>query len=503
MKATRLTKVALLLAAVCLPLFASADDFQVGSFWYTINEDGKSASVVQHSSYRAFEGALIIPDAVQYSARYYPVTAIANSAFYACSRLTSVTLGANISTIGNFAFSACGAVTRVTLPTSLTSIGNGSFGSCVGLTSVTLPASLTTIGVGAFQTCSSLTSVTIPASVTSIGSGAFSSCEALSNMTVATGNTRYDSRGNCKAIVETASNTLISGCKNSTIPSSVTSIGQSAFSGCTGLKNLSLPASVTSIGSFAFQGCTGLTNLTIPATVALIGNVAFVGCSGLSSIVVEAGNPHYDSRDNCNAIIETPSSTLLTGCKNTVIPSSVTTIGMQSFLDCTGLTNITIPSSVTSIGAQAFSDCTGLKRVNIPSSVRSIGDSGFYHCTNLTRIDAYPAPAYVTLGRRVFTAVPKDRTLHVLPKYMSAYQTADQWNEFTPMVADLTDPFKKGDVNGDGNVGATDIACVVNVLAGLEDAAQYGGRADVTGDGGAVTAADIAAIVNILAGLEH
>ena len=99
--------------------------------------------------------------------------------------------------------------------------------------------------------------------------------------------------------------------------------------------------------------------------------------------------------------------------------------------------------------------------------------------------------------------VPKDRTLHVLPKYMSAYQTADQWNEFTPMVADLTDPFKKGDVNGDGNVGATDIACVVNVLAGLEDAAQYGGRADVTGDGGAVTAADIAAIVNILAGLEH
>ena len=99
--------------------------------------------------------------------------------------------------------------------------------------------------------------------------------------------------------------------------------------------------------------------------------------------------------------------------------------------------------------------------------------------------------------------MPKDGTLHVLPKYLCAYQTADQWREFTNIAADLTDGVKRGDVNGDGEVGATDIACLVNVLADLEDAAQYGGRADVTGDGGAVTGADIAAIVNILAGLEQ
>ena len=107
------------------------------------------------------------------------------------------------------------------------------------------------------------------------------------------------------------------------------------------------------------------------------------------------------------------------------------------------------------------------------------------------------------MGTSVFYNVPKDKTLHVLPKYLGAYQTADQWNEFTPIAADLTDGVKRGDVNGDGEVGATDIACLVNVLASLEDAAQYGGRADVTGDGGAVTGADIAAIVNILAGLEQ
>ena len=107
------------------------------------------------------------------------------------------------------------------------------------------------------------------------------------------------------------------------------------------------------------------------------------------------------------------------------------------------------------------------------------------------------------MGSDVFSGVPHDGTLHVLPKYLSAYQTADQWKEFTNIVADLTEPFKKGDVNGDGEVGATDSACLVNVLAGLEDADEYEGRADVTGDGGAVTSADIAAIVNILAGLEH
>lgn len=101
----------------------------------------------------------------------------------------------------------------------------------------------------------------------------------------------------------------------------------------------------------------------------------------------------------------------------------------------------------------------------------------------------------------VFGNVPKDGTLHVLPKYLEAYQTANQWKSFYNIVTDLSE-YIKGDVNGDGEVGATDIACVVNVLAGLEDASKYEGRADVTGDNGAVTAADVAAIVNILAGLE-
>ena len=147
------------------------------------------------------------------------------------------------------------------------------------------------------------------------------------------------------------------------IPSSVTSIGERAFGDCSGLTSIEIPSSVTSIGEKAFMGCSRLTSIEIPAGVTSIGYGAFYGCSGLTSINVEAGNVSYDSRDNCNAIIEKATNTLIQGCKNTKIPPSVTSIGEAAFSDCSGLTRIEIPSSVTSIGNYAFRDCIGLKDV--------------------------------------------------------------------------------------------------------------------------------------------
>ncbi len=308
-------------------------------------------------------GGLVIPSSVTYLGSVYPVTEIGDTAFLDCSGLTSVTIG-----------------------NSVTSIGEDAFFYCIGLTSVTIPNSVTSISYGAFQYCSGLTSITIPNSVTSIGGSAFWDCSGLTSIVVSSGNTIYDSRNNCNAIIETATNTLLFGCQTTTIPNSVTSIGDYAFYDCSGLTSVTISNSVTSIGGSAFWGCSSLTSVTIGNSVTSIGDYAFIACSGLTSITVSSGNTVYDSRNNCNAIIETATNTLLLGCPNTTIPTSVTSIGDYAFSDCIGLTSVTIPNSVTSIGEGAFVGCSGLTSVTIPNSVTSIGDHAFSYCSGLTSV---------------------------------------------------------------------------------------------------------------------
>ena len=211
---------------------------------------------------------------------------ISDEAFWGCKSLTSVTIPNSVTTIGDEAFKWCSLLTSVTIPNSVTSIGDRAFGSCSSLTSVTIPNSVTSIGDEAFCYCSSLTSVTIPNSVTSIGEGAFWGCSSLTSMVVASGNSTYDSRDNCNAIIETATNTLIAGCQNTTIPNSVTSIGGYAFEDCSSLTSVRIPNSVTSIGSYAFYGCYSLTSVTIPNSVTSIGDWAFMDCSSLESVTI-------------------------------------------------------------------------------------------------------------------------------------------------------------------------------------------------------------------------
>ena len=193
--------------------------------------------------------------------------------------------------------------------------------------------SVTSIDMGAFYNCSGLTSVTIPNSVTSIGISAFSGCSGLTSIIVENGNIIYDSRDNCNAIIETASNTLIVGCSTTVIPNSVTSISDLAFMGSGLITSITIPSSVSSIVGCPFWGCV------------------------INSINVENGNTKYDSRNNCNAIIETASNQLIVGCASTVIPNSVTSIVSLAFAGCLGLTSFTIPNGIIKIPMLAFRDC--------------------------------------------------------------------------------------------------------------------------------------------------
>lgn len=200
--------------------------------------------------------------------------------------------------------------------------------------------SVTSIWEQAFCECSELTSIEIPSSVTSIGEHVFTACSALESITVLSGNRVYHSSGNC--LIESDRKALIAGCKNSVIPSD---------------------GSVTSIDQFAFHSCSGLAKIAIPNIIEKIGFRAFYGCSGLESIIVASGNNIYHSSGNC--LIETSRKVLITGCKNSIIPSdgSVTIIGGGAFIDCKGLSNISIPSSITDICLRAFFNCSDLTSI--------------------------------------------------------------------------------------------------------------------------------------------
>ena len=295
----------------------------------------------------------VIPDSV---------TSIGINAFHCCTGLTSITIPDSVTSIGGFAFKFCTGLKSITIPNSVTSIGINAFSDCTGLTSITIPDSVTSIGDFAFSDCTGLKSITIPDSVTSIGNYEFRGCASLTSIT---------------------------------IPDSITSIGDSAFKDCTSLTSITIPDSVTSIEWGAFGDCTGLTSITIPDSVTSIDYYAFSGCTGLTSIDVDENNTVYDSRNNCNAIIETATNKLISGCKNTVIPDSVTSIGDRAFRRCTGLTSITIPDSVKSIGDSAFSDCTGLTSINIPDGITRIGDHAFSRCTSLTKFKIPDSVTYI------------------------------------------------------------------------------------------------------------
>ena len=220
----------------------------------------------------------------------------------------------------------------------------------------------------------------------------------------------------------------------------VKAIESDAFWGCIGLTSVTIPSSVTRIGTSAFQNCTSLTSVTIPSSITRIGSQAFSYCTSLTEIVVTNENPTYDSRNNCNAIIETATNTLIAGCNNTTIPNNVTSIGNYAFSGRSGLTSITIPESVTTIGTNAFGDCIGLTSVTIPSSVTRILMSAFQKCTSLTTVTI--GKNVTSIGERAFYDADISTIISLIeePFAISGLYGGREFSEYTFRYATLYVP---------------------------------------------------------------
>ena len=415
---------------------ASAYDISVSNadgmtIYYNYTNDGKELSVTYNgSSYeyephvKRYEGHIVIPEEVIYMGRKRRVTSIGSNAFNSCHGLNSITI-----------------------PNSVTAIGEHAFSACSGLTSVNIPNSVTAIGAYAFSGCNGLTFVTIPNGVTSIGKGAFSGCTCLTGISVASGNIVYDSRENCNAIIETASNTLVVGCSNTNILNNVTAVGEYAFLNCTGLTSVNIPNSVTVIGEHAFTGCRSLTSVNIPNSVTAIGAHAFSACDLTSvnipnSVITIGEGSFYNclrlKEINISNGVKNIDKMAFYGCgglTSVTIPNSVINLGNGVFHGCSGMTSVTISNSVIRIGEEAFSDCRSLLSVTIPNSVTSIGHYAFKDCRGLTSIVSLIENPFKFNGKTLnLTPFPLDvfnnATLYVPVGTIDKYKNTEGWKDF-------------------------------------------------------------------------
>ena len=275
---------------------SNPSEFTVGDLIYRVNDDQASVTVIGHVDGYNAQGALVIPELESYEGHDYAVTVIGNAAFMYCFYLTSLTIPNSVSTIEEAAFAYCSGFTGdLVIPNSVNTIEASAFHTCYGFDgTLVLGNGVTSIGAWAFNSCDGLTGVlNIPSNVASIGEDAFVYCK-FEGIVVDPENPNFDSRNDCNAIIETSTNELTTGCKNTVIPNSVTVIGNNAFKGITGMTSIEIPNSVVSIGDNAFAFCFDLTgDLVIPNSVETIGESAFFQCEGLDGKLVIGESVSY------------------------------------------------------------------------------------------------------------------------------------------------------------------------------------------------------------------
>ena len=490
-------------SAQCQVIVDSTTIVTIDNIVYNLTDEPNEAEVTYRGNsddnyFKGYTDSITIPDTVTYRGVTYRVTSIHGKAFrnspklkavtipegvtrieeytfYECRNLTYISIPESVTSIGEYAFHECSSLKAITLPKNITSIEEHTLYFCQSLTEITIPEGVTSIGESAFGACRGITEIVIPENVTSIGSGAFGGCFNLKSINIPQGVTRieYATFGQCYSLTEivipegvtSIGNEAFSNCSSLTeivIPENVTSIGYRAFYNCSGLTEIVIPenSQLTSIGSRAFEGCSGLTEITIPKNVKNMILNAFENCSGLKAMVVAEGNTIFDSRNNCNAIIETKTNTLISGCASTIIPESVTSIGSRAFGGCNGLTEITIPESVTIIGYEAFSSCSSLititipensqltrivesafsgcsslESITIPQGVTSIEEYAFMGCSSLKTITCKAVTPPTIENEYTFSEVDKSIPVYVPEGSIETYKATTYWREFTNFMS--------------------------------------------------------------------
>ena len=338
----------------------------------------------------------------------YTVVSIGKDAFKERKDVKKIVIPSSVNKISDFAFEYCRNLTSIEIPYNVKEIGAYAFSSCWELISAIFPNSVTSIGKSAFS-FSGLSSIAIPSSVTKIDSNPFFKSNRLSSIVVEKNNPVYDSRNNCNAIIETKSNKLVVGCKSTIIPDDVIIIGESALS---------------------YE----LLTIKIPKNVAIIMKSAFWGApETVISITVDPNNKYYDSRNGCNAIIETSTNTLIVGCRNTVIPNNVVCIKEDAFAYCHTLKAVNLPSNLISIGNNAFRTCYDLTTITIPQTVTSIGNDAFWDCRSLKTVICKVTNPFF-LGNNAFLHLPSDAILYVPIGTKSAYEQKGWGKYFSTIV---------------------------------------------------------------------
>ena len=351
------------------------------------------------------------------------IEVISDYAFQACANLESVSIPSSVRVIGAAPFQYCTSLTTIVvdktnpifdsregsnaiimtqdnslivgcgatkIPSSIRCIDKYAFMGCMA-EELVIPDGVEKIKFFAFSSCLNLKKIVIPASVESIEEHAFYNCPEVISIVVDKNNTDYDSRNGCNAIIYTSDSKLILGCSTTIIPLDIETIGEFAFKNCHNLQRIVVPEGVSCIEDGAFEHCsslkevelpttlesfigrsnfgycTSLESITIPKCVYNMGSDIFSGCISLQKITVDSANVTFDSRNNCNAVIDTKQNKLVAGCKGTVIVDGIKSICSRAFYK-SGITSVHIPSSVDNIEPAAFKGCEYCMSITVEES---------------------------------------------------------------------------------------------------------------------------------------